>query len=156
MVLVTVGTQKQSFARLFELVKASKELKKEEEIIVQKGYTECNNSKRIHSFDFISLDDMEKYISDADLIISHGGVGTIFSAIKKGKKVIAVPRLERYGEHINDHQIEICEELQKEGYILYYKDGIDTLDDLIKKIKKIELKKYDSDKNYIDKLRKEI
>lgn len=155
MILVTVGTQKQSFTRLFDLVKNSQELR-QEEIIVQKGYSECSNSKRIHTFDFISLEDMEKYISNADLIISHGGVGTIFSAIKKGKKVIAVPRLEKYGEHINDHQIEICEELEKEGYILFYKDGIDTLDSLIKKINNMELKKYNSDNDYINKLRKEI
>lgn len=134
MVLVTVGTQKQSFDRLFNLIRNSKELKKEE-LVVQRGYTKCNNSKRIKAFDFIPLDQMEDYISKADLVISHGGVGTIFSAIKKGKKVIAVPRLAKYGEHINDHQIEICEALEKEGYILYYKDEIDDFDELIKKAK---------------------
>lgn len=155
MVLVTVGTQKQSFDRLFELIRSSKELKKEE-LVVQRGYTKCNNSKRIKAFDFIPLEEMDKYISDSDLIISHGGVGTIFSAIKKGKKVIAVPRLEKYGEHINDHQIEICEELEKEGYILYYKDRENSLDELIRKSRNTTFKKYDSDDNYIDILRKEI
>mgnify|MGYP001851316296 CR=1 FL=1 len=155
MILVTVGTQKQSFDRLFDLIRNSKELKKEE-LIVQRGYTKCNNSKRIKAFDFIPLDEMEEYISKADLVISHGGVGTIFSAIKKGKKVIAVPRLEKYGEHINDHQIEICEALENEGYILYYKDGVDSLDDLIKKAKNTNFEKYDSNDNYIQILRKEI
>lgn len=154
MVLISVGTQKQQFTRIFDLVKKSKRLYKEK-IIAQAGYTKYEN-KRIEMFDFIPLDEMEKYISEADLVIAHGGVGTIFSAIKKGKKVIAVPRLEKYGEHINDHQIEICEELEKEGYILYYKDGIDNLDDLIGKIKNKEFKKYDSDNNYLDILRKEI
>ena len=155
MALITVGTQKQEFNRMFEMVRQSKELKKEE-LIVQRGYTKCNNSKRIKAFDFIPLEQMEEYISKADIIISHGGVGTIFSAIKRGKKVIAIPRLEKYGEHINDHQIEICEELEKEGYILYYKDGIDDLDKLINKLKTTQFKKYSSDNNYIDILRKEI
>ena len=145
MVLVTVGTQKQSFERLINLVKTSKELKKEE-LVIQRGYTKCNNSKRIHSFDFIPMEEMDKYIE----------VGTIFSAIKKGKKVIAVPRLEKYGEHINDHQIEICEELEKEGYILYYRDGETSLDELVKQIRSKEFAKYDSDSNYIDILRKNI
>ena len=104
MVLVTVGTQKQQFNRFFELIKKSKELKKEE-IIAQIGYTKFE-SKRIHTFDFIPLDEMDKYIDEADLVITHGGVGTIFSALKKNKKVIAIPRLEKYGEHINDHQIQ--------------------------------------------------
>jgi UDP-N-acetylglucosamine transferase subunit ALG13 len=102
------------------------------------------------------MEEMDKYIEQADLVIAHGGVGTIFSAIKKGKKVIAVPRLEKYGEHINDHQIEICEELEKEGYILYYRDGETSLDDLVKQIKSKEFAKYDSDSNYIDILRKNI
>ena len=154
MVLISVGTQKQQFTRIFDLVKRSKRLYKEK-IIAQAGYTKYD-SKRIEMFEFIPLDEMEKYISESDLIISHGGVGTIFSALKKGKKVIAVPRLEKYGEHINDHQIEICEELEKEGYILYYKDGIDTLDKLIEEVRKKEFKKYDSDNNYLDILRKEI
>ncbi len=155
MVLVTVGTQKQAFDRLFDLIRSSKELKKEE-LVVQKGYTKCNNSKRIKAFDFIPLDEMEDYISKADLVISHGGVGTIFSAIKKGKKVIAIPRLAKYGEHINDHQIEICEALEKEGYILYYKDGIDNFDELIKKARNTSFEKYDSNDNYIQILRREI
>lgn len=155
MVLVTVGTQKQSFERLIDLVKTSKELKKEE-LVIQRGYTKCNNSKRIHSFDFIPMEEMDKYIEESDFVIAHGGVGTIFSAIKKGKKVIAVPRLEKYGEHINDHQIEICEELEKEGYILYYRDGETSLDELVKQIRSKEFAKYDSDSNYIDILRKNI
>ena len=134
---------------------SSKELK-DEELVFQKGYTKYDDKKGVKAFEFLSLDDMEKYISSADLIVSHGGVGTIFSAIKKGKKVIAVPRLQKYGEHINDHQIEICEELESEGYILYYKEGIDDFDALVKKAKNTNFQKYNSDTNYIEILRKNI
>ena len=149
MVLVTVGTQKQQFNRLFELVESSKKLKKEK-IVAQIGY------KKMKTFEFIPLEEMNEYIANSDLIITHGGVGTIFYAIKKGKKVIAVPRLEKYGEHINDHQIEICQELEDEGYILYYKDEKDNLDDLIEKANNTTFKKYDSESNYLNILRKEI
>lgn len=154
MILISVGTQKQQFTRIFDLVIKSKRLKKEK-IIAQAGHTRYT-SKRIEMFEFIPLDKMEEYISEADLVIAHGGVGTIFSAVKKGKKVIAVPRLEKYGEHINDHQIEICEELEREGYILYYKDGIDDFDKLILESRTKNFKRYDSDNNYLDILRKEI
>ena len=154
MILLSVGTQKQQFTRLFELVVNCNELKNEK-IISQSGYTKYEND-RIESFDFISLEKMDEYIEMADLVICHGGVGTILSAIMKGKKVIAIPRLAKYGEHINDHQIEICEELEKEGYILYYKDGIDSLDELVKKARNTTFNEYKSDKNYSDILRKEI
>ncbi len=154
MVFICVGTQKQDFSRVFDLVINSKKLKKEK-IIAQSGYTNYKNT-RITSFDFVSQDKMEEYISQADLVIAHGGVGTIFTALKHGKKVIAVPRLQKYGEHINDHQIEICEELEKENYIVYYKDGVDTLDDLVERVKKMNFKEYKSDNEYLDILRKEI
>lgn len=154
MIFITVGTQKQQFTRFFDLITKCKSLQNEE-IVAQMGYTKYKSSK-LESFDFIPLDKMDEYIENAELIIAHGGVGTIFSAIKKGKKVIAIPRLEKYGEHINDHQIEICEELEREGYILYYKDGIDKLGLLVNKIKKMEFRKYESDNNYLDILRKEI
>lgn len=154
MILLSVGTQKQQFTRLFELVLNCNELNNEK-IISQSGYTKYEND-RIESFDFISLEKMDEYIEMADLVICHGGVGTILSAIMKGKKVIAIPRLAKYGEHINDHQIEICEELEKEGYILYYKDGIDSLDELVKKARNTTFNEYKSDKNYLDILRKEI
>ncbi len=154
MVFLSVGTQKQQFTRLFELVLNCKEIENEK-IVAQSGYTKYD-SDRIESFDFTSFENMEEYIKNADLIICHGGVGTIFSALKEGKKVIAIPRLSKYGEHINDHQIEICEELENEGYILYYKEGESTLDELVKKSRNTEFNQYKSDKSYLDILRKEI
>lgn len=154
MVFICIGTQKQDFSRIFDLVINCKSLKNEK-IIAQSGYTNYNNP-RITSFDFVSQDKMDEYIKESDLVIAHGGVGTIFSALKQGKKVIAVPRLKKYGEHINDHQLEICEELEKEKYIVYYKDGVDTLDDLVDKVKKMDFKEYESANEYLDILRKEI
>ena len=49
----------------------------------------------------------------ADMIITHGGTGAIMGAVKKRKKVIAVPRLERYGEHVDDHQIQILKQFDE-------------------------------------------
>ena len=40
-------------------------------------------------------------------MITHGGTGVIIGAVKKGKKVIAVPRLAKYGEHVDDHQLQL-------------------------------------------------
>ena len=43
----------------------------------------------------------------ANIVITHGGTGAIIGAVKKGKKVIAVPRLAKYGEHVDDHQLQL-------------------------------------------------
>lgn len=153
MVLVSVGTQRQQFTRLFEMVEKSNKLSKKE-IIAQAGYTKYE-SKKMKIFDFIDGNQMEELISSAELVICHAGVGTIFEALLKGKKVIACPRYKKYKEHVNDHQLEICEALEKEGYIITCYDK-DNLDDKIDEAFKKELKKYQKDESYLDILRKEI
>ena len=73
------------------------------------------------------------------------------SAIKKGKKVIAVPRLKKYGEHVNDHQKEIIETFRKQGLII----GIDDVSELpqaLKKVQDLELHKQEEGTNNIVKI----
>ncbi len=153
MVFVTIGTQKQQFDRLMKLLENSKELKNED-IVVQAGYTKYENEDW-KILDFIPAEEIENYMKQAEFVICHGGVGSIFTALRLRKKVLVVPRLEKYGEHINDHQLEICEQLEKEGYILYLKQDND-FDKLVRKVKKRNAKMYRVDHSFLDKLRKEI
>lgn len=153
MIFVTVGTQKQQFTRLLEMLEKSEELKNDE-IIVQSGHTKYE-SERLKLVDFITFEKMEEYIDGSEFVISHGGVGSIFTALKRNKKVLVVPRLSKYKEHINDHQLEICEQLEKDDYILYLKDEKD-FDKMIRRIRRRKNKEYKSDRSFIDKLRKEI
>ena len=153
MVFLSVGTQKQDFSRLFKLVENSKELENEE-IIAQIGYTKFLNEK-MKIIKFMPKDEFTKYFDNAEYIICHGGVGTIFEGLYKFKKILAIPRLSKYKEHVNDHQIQICKKLQEEGYILYYEDGED-FDEKIKLLKTTNFKKYQPDNKYLDILRKEI
>ena len=105
MTLVTLGTQHQEFTRLLDYIEKS-DLKGE--IIVQAGYTKYE-SKRMKIFDFISYDEMEKYIDKSDLVITHAGTGSIVMPLKKDKKVIACARLSKFGEHVDDHQVELVD-----------------------------------------------
>ena len=152
MILVTLGTQKQSFKRLLEKIENSKV---EDEIIVQAGYTEFN-SKKMKIIDFINYAEMEKLVDKADLIITHGGTGSILGPLKKNKKVIACARLAKYGEHVDNHQEELVSIFAKDGYILELGED-DKLDDLLSKIDKFKPKKYVSNTdNFIDNLKKLI
>lgn len=153
MIVVSLGTQKQQFTRALELVEKA-DVIKNEEIVVQAGNTKYQ-SARLKMLGFTPLEEFEDLLEKSDLVICHGGVGTIFSALKKGKKVLVVPRLEKYGEHINDHQIEICEMLYDMGYINYYKDGED-FNEVLKNTINTEYRKYIPDESFMDKLRKEI
>lgn len=141
MILVLLGTQNNSFNRLLEEIE--KNIKNgtiKEEVIVQAGYTKFETDK-MKIIDLMSKEQLEKFQDEADLIITHGGVGSIISSIEKGKKVIAVPRMHEYGEHVNNHQKEIVKDFNDKGYII----GIEKVEDLkqaIEKIKKFEPKKY--------------
>ena len=148
MILVTLGTQDKSFDRLLKAV--DKEIKNgniKEEVIVQAGYTKYE-SKNMKIFDYVSEEDFKKYIDKCNLLITHSGVGTILNGIENGKKIIVVPRLSKYKEHHNDHQVEIAEEFEKEGYVIYLKDMKD-LGNIIKKINKFNPRKLEHNKEVI-------
>ncbi len=153
MILVTLGTQSQKFYRLLEAIE---QLDTDEEIIVQAGGSADYKSKKMKIFDFISYDEMQKYIDKADLIITHGGTGSIIMPLQKGKKVIASPRLEKYEEHVNDHQKEIVDVFANEKYILKFDDG-DDLNKIYQESKKFKPKKYKSNtEKFKESLKSEI
>lgn len=152
MILVTLGTQKQDFSRLLDYIEKSKI---KDEIVVQAGYTKFE-SKKMKIFDFISYEEMEKYIDQADYVITHSGTGSVLTPLKKGKKVIVCARLSKYGEHVDDHQKQLTEIFRDEGYVLELTEE-NTLDDLVKELKEFKQKKYISNTdNFINKLKEEI
>lgn len=143
MILILLGTQNNSFHRLLEEVEKNiQDGTINEEVIVQAGYTKFD-SKNMKIFDLISREELEKLQTQADLIITHGGVGSIITSIRKGKKVIAVPRKHEYEEHVNNHQIEIVKNFDELGFII----GIEKTTDLkkaIEKSKEFKPKKYET------------
>lgn len=160
MILVMLGTQNNSFHRLLEEIDKLIEKKViNEKVIVQAGYTKYS-SDNMEIFGLIPQEELEKYQDEADLIITHGGVGSIIGSLKKGKKVIAVPRLHEYGEHVNDHQKQIVESFDKEGYIIGIED-VSKLEEAINKVRKFEPKKYEGNnkkmlsiiENFIDSIK---
>lgn len=126
MILVLLGTQNNSFHRLLEEVEKNIEDGTiNENVVVQAGYTKFKSNK-MKIMDLISKEQLEQFQDEADLIITHGGVGSIITSIKKNKKVIAVPRMHEYGEHVNNHQIDIVKNFNEEGFII----GIEKVEDL--------------------------
>ena len=141
MILVLLGTQNNSFHRLLEEVQKNIDNKNiEEEVVVQKGYTKFE-SKIMTLYTQLPVDKLQQLIEKADLVITHGGVGSIISSIQKGKKVIAIPRLKKYGEHVNDHQLDIVESFDKLGYIIGITD-VSQLENALQRVDTFEPKKY--------------
>ena len=157
MILVTLGTQDKTFPRLLDAIQQQIDngiIK--DEVIVQAGNTKYE-SKDMKIFDLIDRDSFADLIKKCDLLITHGGVGSIITGLKNGKKIIAAPRLAKYGEHTNDHQLQIIEKFSDTGFILPLYD-FEKLDKVIESSKKFKPKKYKSNtenminliENYID------
>ena len=157
MILVTLGTQDKKFNRLLDAIQKQIDNKKiKDKVVVQAGFSSDYKSKDMEIFDLIPMDEFEKLIEECDLLITHGGVGSIISGLKNDKKVIAAARLKKYGEHTNDHQLQIIENFSKEGYILSL-ENFDELDKVIEKSKKFKPKKYKSNtKKFINLISKKV
>ncbi len=141
MIFVTLGTQDKSFERLLKAI--DKEIEKgniKEKVIVQAGLTKYE-SPNMEILDLISEDEFDRLVDECDLLITHGGAGSILAGIKKNKKIIAAARLSKYKEHTNDHQKQIIREFSKKGYILELRD-FSQLGKLLEKSKTFKPKKF--------------
>lgn len=143
MILITLGTQDKEFKRLLDMVQ--KEINNgniKDKVVVQAGHTKYE-SKDMEIFDLIDREKFSNLISECDILITHGGVGSIITGLQKEKKVIVAPRLAKYNEHMNDHQMQITENFTKKGYILPLYEN-DDLGKVLKKVEKFKPNKFKS------------
>lgn len=116
MIFVTVGSRNYPFDRLFKKL----DTLYEEGVLTDSMFAQIGTStyepKHFEYRDFISPEEFIEHVNEADIVVSHGASGSIMKALNAGKKVIAVTRLEKYGEHINDHQVQNNEAFASNGY----------------------------------------
>lgn len=156
MIFVTVGSQKFPFDRLIREI----DQLKMEGIITEEVFAQIGSSTyQPKSFLYVSFMDQalfEEKLAACDLLITHGGTGVIVTALKLKKKIIAVPRLAKYGEHVDDHQIELLEQFQEQHFIDYCKE-IDELKSQILTIHQKEFQPFSSNTAaYIEELGREL
>lgn len=148
MIFITVGTQKFQFNRLLkEVDRLIEENKITEEVFAQIGYSDYKPKNYMYK-DFIDRDEFRNIMRKCQKVITHGGTGAIVSALKEGKKVIAIPRLKSFGEHVDDHQIQIVLEFKDIGFIEAV-ENINMLNSAIEDIDNMNLKEYISNTNNI-------
>lgn len=146
MILLMLGTQDKPFTRALDMVEtAIKNGTIKEKVIAQIGHTKYK-SKDIELRDWIDKVEISKLMEECTLLIAHGGVGTIIDGLNHKKPVIVIPRLKKYGEHTNDHQLQITSFCEQEGYCLACYDDT-NIETLLKKAKKFIPKEYKSNTN---------
>ena len=129
MIFVTVGTHEQQFNRLIEYMdKWAKN--NNETVIIQTGFStyepiNCEWSK------MYPYSKMLENVKNARLVITHGGPSSFFMPLQMGKIPIVVPRKVEYDEHVNNHQVDFCNQVAQRKKNIIVVNDIDDLANVI-------------------------
>jgi len=152
MIFVTVGSQKFQFNRLLKEIDRLIDNKViTTDVFAQIGVSDYK-PKNYSYKDFITQDEFKEYINKCEFVITHAGTGAIITALKNNKKVIAIPRLSKYDEHVDDHQIQLIDEFKELSLI----EPVYEIKELENAIKNISNKEYSKYKSNTDKIIKDI
>ena len=141
MIFITLGSQKFQFNRL---LKAVDDLVENgvisDEVFAQIGYSSYKPKKYKYK-EFLDRDEFASLEKKCEILITHGGTGAIIGALKNGKKVIAVPRLVKYKEHVDNHQIQIIGQFKKQD-LIYGLNDCSMLEEALEYVKTHKFKSY--------------
>lgn len=139
MIFVTVGTHEQQFNRLVEYMDQWAH-QHDEEVIIQTGYS-TYEPKWAKWNAFFSYREMVKKIDEARVVITHGGPSSFIMPLKAGKTPIVVPRKFKYGEHVNDHQVKFCKEVEIRMRTIIVVENMEKLEKIIDKYEELKISK---------------
>jgi UDP-N-acetylglucosamine transferase subunit ALG13 len=125
MIFVTIGTS-EPFDRLLRAVDA---LPGEEELIVQVGASTVR-PERATCVPFVPYEEVVESIRAARVVVTHAGAGSVLTCLVTGKRPIVVPRLSRYGETSDNHQLAFGRRLDEIGLVTLVED-LDVLAETI-------------------------
>lgn len=143
MIFITLGSQKFQFNRILIAV----------DELINQGIVRGPVFAQIGASDYqpqnysyknyLSRDEFMEEMKKADIVLTHGGSGAIISALKNDKKIIAVPRLKKFNEHVDDHQLQIVNSFVESKYIMCLEDTRE-LSAVLTQILNVKLKKFES------------
>jgi UDP-N-acetylglucosamine transferase subunit ALG13 len=118
MIFLTVGTYPLPFDRLVEAVDAAvRNGLIQEEIFAQIGW--CRYRPQHMAYvEMLEKESFDSYLRESSAVVSHAGVGIITMALDNGKPLLAMPRLKKHGEVVNDHQVATARKFEELGHIL--------------------------------------
>lgn len=144
MIFIILGSQRFQFNRLLKEVDrliADNKISGND-VFAQTGFSDYTP----RSFDFqpfLNKEEFDGKIADSEIVITHGGTGSIISGLKKHKKLIVIPRSAHYSEHVDEHQFEIAQQFEKASLLCAIAD-VTELENALKMVNEVEFKKYES------------
>lgn len=154
MIFISLGSQKFQFNRVLE----------EMDRLIKEKYIQCNVFAQIgystyipKYYEYSKFLDKNEYldkIENSSIVVTHGGTGSIINSVKKEKKVIGIPRLEKYGEHVDNHQLDIIDQFA-EAELIYAIKEMDELLTALNQVESLNFRKYQSNTENVIKILEE-
>ena len=121
MIFATAGTNEAPFDRLLEALDA---LPRTEPLVVQHGASAVR-PRDAHCVDFLAFEELVEHVRAARVVVTHAGVGSVTVALANGKRPLVVPRLRRFGEAVDDHQVVFARRFADAGLVTLVEDPCD-------------------------------
>lgn len=124
LILVTMGTNDYPFTRLYHCI-AADPLYSSSEV---EWFIQCGSCKvelppsNGEVSELVSRRQMDELIQRAALVISHCGIGSLNQVLQFQKRTMLVPRVERFGEFSDDHQLQIANEINNSRLLVVFPD----------------------------------
>lgn len=115
MIFVTVGTHTDGFERLVAWMN-DLAADRAESVVMQVGHTD-RKPEHAAWFEFEDVQKILALTERADVVVGHGGAGTILTTVRTGTPIVCVPRLAAHGESYDDHQLELATRLASRGTV---------------------------------------
>jgi UDP-N-acetylglucosamine transferase subunit ALG13 len=113
MIFVSVGTHEAPFDRM---LRAVCELGLDEQLVIQYGPSTFRCEGAIQT-EYLPFDEVVEHIREARAVVMHAGVGSVMISLANGKRPVVMARLHQYGEHVDDHQLELARRLESHGLV---------------------------------------
>ena len=126
MIFATVGTHAQPFTRFLAALAALPD-----DVVVQYGHNPPPDGV-CEAVAFMPFDVLNAHMREADVVVTHAGVGSVLCARQAGHVPVVVPRLHRFDEHVDDHQLELVAALGADGHVI----GVTDMADLAAAVEK--------------------
>lgn len=120
MIFVTVGNANDNSMRTLNAVDAlaAQGFFGDEPVIIQSGNNPGFVAKAATVTPFMNMEDFARHVREARVVICHAGAGTLSHVIASGKTPVVVPRRVKYGEVVDDHQLELLEAFVERGLVV--------------------------------------
>lgn len=119
MIFVSVGTHEAPFDRM---LRAAYGLELDEELVVQRGPSDVR-SERATEVEYLAFDEVIGHIQQARAVFTHAGVGSVMISLANGKRPIVMARRREFGEHVDDHQVELARRMEAVGLATVVEDA---------------------------------